>query len=199
MDIERRVAASNFRILGEEGNTLIGYAAVFNQLSEDLGGFVEMIEPGSFSDVLDDDVRALINHDSNLILGRTPNTLEIEEDDLGLRYSVDLPDTTFASDLKVSLERGDVSQSSFGFRVAVDEWHEPDEDRQLHLRIIKKFKRLFDVSPVTFPAYPQTDVALRSLENYLADRVDTSVNSNGVRRLPILKRKLYLIEKYGSK
>lgn len=144
------------------GQTLKGHAAVFDSLSENLGGFREKIAPGAFSDVLGDDVRALINHDMNLVLGRTKaGTLRINQDATGLAYEVDLPDTQPARDLVVSLKRGDISQSSFAFIVEDDDWKEDDEGRVV--RTINKIGRLFDVSPVTFPAYPETDAAVRSM------------------------------------
>jgi HK97 family phage prohead protease len=140
-----------------------GHAAVFNKLSENLGGFREQIAPGAFDDVLNDDVRALFNHDPNHVLGRTKaGTLSISVDDNGLAYEVDPPDTQTARDLIVSMQRGDVSQSSFAFTVEQDDWSE-DEDGRI-VRTIQKVKRLYDVSPVTYPAYPDASVGLRSLE-----------------------------------
>lgn len=147
--------------------TLRGYAAKFDVLSENLGGFREQIAPGAFSDVLNNDVRALFNHDANAVLGRTTSgTLRIAQDDIGLYYEVDLPDTQAARDLLVSIERGDVNQSSFGFRVAPngDTWDENDEGTVI--RTIKKFGRLCDVSPVTIPAYPDATVGVRSMEGW---------------------------------
>ncbi|HQD81174.1 MAG TPA: HK97 family phage prohead protease [Bacillota bacterium] len=163
----------------EDGSKrIVGYAARFNMWSEVLGywmRFKERILPGAFASVLNDDVRGLFNHDSNLVLGRTTSgTLSISEDELGLRYTIHPPATTWANDLIVVMERGDVTQSSFSFQVDTeddgDEW-EYDEEQELWLRTIKKFKRLYDVSPVTFPAYPQTDsvvAAKRSFELYQA-------------------------------
>lgn len=144
--------------------TLEGYAAVFNSRSEDLGGFFEEIAPGAFDGVLDDDVRALIDHDSGRVLGRSSaGTLRLSTDDVGLRYEVDLPDTQEARDLLTLIKRGDVRESSFGFSVASrgDEWDE-NEDGQI-IRTIRKVGRLYDVSPVAFPAYPAATVAMRSL------------------------------------
>jgi len=146
-------------------NTLRGYAAKFNALSENLGGFREQIVPGAFDDVLSDDVRALFNHDGNQVLGRTTSgTLRIFQDEIGLGYEVDLPDTQTARDLVVSIERGDVSQSSFAFRIASngDSWDENEDG--VWIRTINKFYRLYDVSPVTFPAYPDATVGMRTLD-----------------------------------
>jgi uncharacterized protein len=150
-------------VKGEEKTVVRGYAAVYDSLSENLGGFREMIAPGAFDSVLEDDVRALLNHDSNKILGRSKaGTLRLGVDDKGLWYEYDSPDTSYARDLLVSLERGDVDQSSFQFTVEDDEWKEDEEQR--YVRTIKKVRRLYDVSPVTYPAYPDATVALRSLE-----------------------------------
>jgi uncharacterized protein len=151
-------------VKGEEKTVVRGYAAVYDSLSENLGGFREMIAPGAFDSVLEDDVRALLNHDSNKILGRNKaGTLRLGVDEKGLWYEYDSPDTSYARDLLVSLERGDVDQSSFQFTVEDDEWKEDEEQR--YVRTIKKVRRLYDVSPVTYPAYPDATVALRSLEN----------------------------------
>ena len=157
--------ATELRIDEGEQPKIVGHAAVFNRLSEELGFFREKIQPGAFADTLKDDVRALFNHDSNIVLGRTPKTLRMREDDVGLQVEIDPPDTTSARDLLTSIKRGDVSQMSFGFQTMVDEWDLTDRDHPI--RTLKKV-RLFDVSPVTFPAYPATDVdvAQRSLDSW---------------------------------
>ena len=153
-----------------ESRRVEGYAAVFGSESEELGWFVEEIAPGAFDDVLSDDVRALYNHDENLILARTASgTLELSIDERGLRYAFDAPNTTAGNDLLESIKRGDISQSSFGFRVKEDKWEDMEMEQNgkkwfKTKRTIMKVERLFDVSPVTFPAYPDTDVARRSLD-----------------------------------
>jgi len=144
---------------------IVGHAAVFNKVSERLGWFREIIRPGAFDSVLEDDVRALFNHDSNIVLGRTKSaTLHLEVDEQGLRYVITPPDTSAAKDLMKSIERGDITQSSFGFIIDKDEWQQ--EENGDELRIIHSVKRLFDVSPVTFPAYPDTNVAKRSHDQF---------------------------------
>ena len=153
--MEIRTIQSEFRVKSEDGKAQIsGYAAVFNELSDDLGGFREKIQPGAFSEaIVNDDVRALWNHDSNYVLGRNKaGTLKLSEDEHGLHYVVDLPDTQWAKDLSESIKRGDVTQSSFGFMVDSDEWSKQDGET---VRTLTKVT-LFDVSPVTYPAYPQT-------------------------------------------
>lgn len=150
---------------------IVGYAAMFESLSQDLGGFVEKIRRGAFAKSLDSgaDVRALFNHDSNLILGRTTaGTLKVREDAQGLAIEIIPPDTSYARDLLVSLERGDISQMSFAFRTKVEEW---DTTREPALRTLVEVE-LFDVSPVTYPAYTQTSVSVRSqLESLERERV----------------------------
>lgn len=149
----------------EDGSTTItGHAAVFNKLSSDLGGFREIIAPNAFENVLNDDVRALVNHDPNLLLARTTSgTLNLKQTDEGLQYSFDVPDTTYGRDLIISMERGDITQSSFAFTIEEDSW-ESTEDGEI--RTINKVKSLFDVSPVSFPAYESANdltLAKRSL------------------------------------
>ena len=161
----RHIVAENLRVSTSSGGrkTLQGYAAIFNKLSGDLGGFVERIAPGAFASALEkSDVRALYNHDANFILGRqSAGTLRLNEDDTGLYMEVDLPDTQFARDLETSVERGDITQQSFGFTVKRDNWGNNPEG--LSIRTLEEIEELFDVSPVVFPAYPDTTVALRSL------------------------------------
>lgn len=138
-----------------------GYAAVFGSWSENLGGFREIIRPGAFAKTIREaDVRALYNHDANLVLGRTKSgTLRLIEDEVGLRIEVDPPDTQYARDLMTSIGRGDVDQMSFGFRVIKDEWRTDLKPAERELIEVA----LYDVSPVTFPAYPATSVNVREL------------------------------------
>jgi HK97 family phage prohead protease len=148
-----------------ESRSIVGYGAVFNTLSENLGGFREKIAPGAFDTVLNDDVRGLINHNPGHVLGRTASgTLRLSIDAQGLRYEIDPPDTQYARDLLVSMERGDVKESSFRFFVDEDKWEEDVEGRII--RTIIKFSRLLDVGPVTYPAYPDASAAQRSLEQW---------------------------------
>lgn len=145
--------------------TLVGHAAVFNQLSDELGWLMpyrERILPGAFDDVLGDDVRALWNHNPDYVLGRTgPGTLKLSTDDTGLAIEIHPPDTVWAGDLMKTIDRGDVDQMSFAFYPGVERWTEDDETGEAireHFRIAE----LLDVSPVTYPAYPQTDISARS-------------------------------------
>lgn len=144
-----------------------GHAAVFDEMSDDLGfpglgSFHEQIKRGAFKPTLDDDVRFLFNHDPNMVLARsTSGTLELSEDPKGLLAKANVAPTSYAQDIRVLLERRDISQMSFGFIVDEDEWVE-DKDGNV-TRTILKFEELFDVSVVTFPAYPQTDAQARAL------------------------------------
>lgn len=188
--IERRSFPGYVRAMQREGkNTISGYAAVFGQESVDLGGFREIVESGAFAEAIDGDVRALFNHDPNLILGRTPKTLRLQEDENGLHYEIDPPDTQAAHDLLVSLGRGDISQSSFGFKTLNEMWEEPTPGRSYPLRRIVRVE-LFDISPVTFPAYPITSVEARSTAAQLNRRA-TAQGPAG--RLDIARRKLRLL------
>jgi HK97 family phage prohead protease len=172
-DIERRhYSVQGFhveeRAAGDsKTSVLVGHAAVFNQLSENLGGFREQVAPGAFSETIKaHDIRALFNHNPDFILGRNVSgTLRMEEDSTGLRIEIDVPDTQVGRDLMVSVQRGDVSQMSFGFSVMPDGsvWSE-DQDGTT-IRTLRSV-RLFDVSPVVYPAYPQTDIAVRSLNDW---------------------------------
>lgn len=182
--VQRRSVPAQLEVRAKSdgGYTLFGHAAVFHDLSENLGGFRERIDPGAFAKVLSGrpDTRALFNHDPNLVLARTTNgTLRMSEDEIGLHYEADVADTTYGRDLKVLLERGDVTQSSFAFRVAAggDEWLEDQETGGL-IRVISEFSQLFDVSPVTYPAYPTTDSGARTGSTVLEAGV-IYANTNG--------------------
>lgn len=171
---ERRVlAAEEIELRLDEGDAprLTGYAAKFGKWSEDLGGFREKIRAGAFDDVLEDDVRCLKNHDSNLILGRTTSgTLRLGTNTVGLQFECDLPDTSTGRDTREEIRRKDITGCSFAFTVTEDDWRYL-EDGQVERTIIK-VGRLFDVGPVTYPAYPDTTVAARSLEKFQAERAD---------------------------
>jgi HK97 family phage prohead protease len=170
---ERRIfAIDELRVEkdADKGTTLTGYAAVFDTLSVDLGGFRETIAKGTFSESLQGDVRALWNHDSNHVLGRTKSgTLKLAEDAKGLRVEIHPPES--AAPFVESIRRGDVDQMSFGFKTVTDEW-ETDENGQTTRTLLKA--DLYDVSPVTFPAYPATEVSARAeIYGYIPDIPDT--------------------------
>jgi len=158
--IERRAFPIEFRIEDGEKPKIKGYAAVFDKWSDNLGGFREKIAPGAFKKTLKEaDVRALFNHDPNVVLGRTSNgTLLLREDDKGLYMEIEPPDTADARDLMTLIARGDVDQASFAFKAVKDAWElEPNPPERTLVEL-----GLFDVSPVTYPAYPQTTVDVRA-------------------------------------
>jgi HK97 family phage prohead protease len=150
----------------QDGSKAIeGYAAVFNRLSEDLGGFREQITPGAFTRALSGkpDVLCLVDHDSSRLLGRTASgTCTVEQDDNGLKFRCDLPNTREGNDLHEMVKRGDISQCSFSFSVDSDDWaevtEEGDEEKSFIRRTVTGVRSLFDASPVVKPAYPQTSV-----------------------------------------
>lgn len=156
----RSYGMANVEVRAGEKPTIGGYAAVFERKSVMLYGFREKIAPGAFRDSLQDDIRALWQHDTAQVLGRTrAGTLRLWEDERGLGFEVDPPDTQTGRDALTLIARGDVDQMSFGFNVPIngDAWTE-DEDG-IPLRTIKRAK-LIEVSPVTFPAYPDTSASI---------------------------------------
>lgn len=168
-DIERRTHTVEMRVkdaaYGKKTPTMEGYAANFNVLSEDLGGFREILMPGCFKNAIAaSDIRCLFNHDPNLILGRSSSgTLRVSEDEKGLRFECDPPETSYAKDLMVSMQRGDVNQCSFGFKVAEDGATWAKDSAGMWIRSIYNVERLYDNSPVTYPAYTSTSCAVRSM------------------------------------
>lgn len=168
MEQEIRILPSEVELREtEDGKRSInGYAVKWEQLSEKLGYFFQFREKfakGSFVDSLrNDKQKALWNHNSDFVLGSTKSgTLSLSEDETGLRFNIDLPENTWGKDAYESIKRGDVDGVSFGFKKEVEEWDETDPDNVI--RTIKKAK-LFEVSPTPFPAYPQTEVQARSVE-----------------------------------
>lgn len=164
----------------EDGTkTLTGMAAVFGKLSENLGGFREIIEAGAFDDTDLSDVRGLFNHDANFILGRNVSkTLRVKPNANGLHYEIDLPNNRTIEDLVLGpIERGDVDQSSFGFIVGQgnDSWDENDDG--VLIRTIHKFKEVLDVSPVVFAAYSDTTVGARSMQKFIENRESLAVQA----------------------
>jgi hypothetical protein len=200
VDIERRsFPIREIRATDGDNPKISGYAAVFDELSENLGGFYERIQRGAFASTLETaDVRALWNHDSNYPLGRNrAGTLALSEDETGLAFEIDPPDTSYAKDLLVSMRRGDVDQMSFGFITVRDKW---EKNGGQVIRTLLEVE-LFDVSPVTYPAYPTTSATVRSkFESFTAESQaasdganDTAAaqarNANRKRKLQLLKIK----------
>lgn len=159
-----RSAASKFETR-EEGNELKieGYFAVFNSIYQIFDDLSESVAPGAFDDTLGDDIRALINHDSSLVLGRnTAHTLELRQDEHGLWGSITInPNDQDAMNLYARVQRGDVDQCSFGFDILSEDYDVRD-DGSVHWTIKKV--RLYEVSVCTFPAYEETNVKARSAQ-----------------------------------
>ena len=171
---------------------IVGHAARFNVTSESLGYFRERIVPGAFKDsIRTDDIRALFNHDPNIVLGRNKaGTLRLNEDYFGLAVEIDPPNTERVHDLIRSIERGDITGGmSFSFDCVEDEWSIEDDET---IRTLKRVK-LFEVSPVTFPAYSQTDVNTRSLDSIWKEgQRRLSRSSNAGSGIALLRRRLEL-------
>ena len=172
---ERRVCDIELRKMDDGTQVITGYAIVFNKESRDLGGFKETISPGALDKTNMSDVVALFNHDANIVLGRTDKTLKLSIDENGLRYDIIPPKNEQAKSLIESISRGDIKGSSFGFTIGEggDTWDKPTTDKDLWKRTITDIDRLYDVSPVVFPAYEATDtaVAKRSL-GMLRDKIE---------------------------
>lgn len=163
-DRESRARAGNVEILMVEGkpSTLSGHGAVFNSWSDDLGGFREMIRPGAFDKTVAEspDIKARFDHDWRTLLGRTSSgTLRLSIDEIGLRYEIDIPDTTTGRDVAELVRRGDVVGSSFEFSAVKDEYRTEDGEVRREIHEVK----LYEVGPVFDPAYPAATATVRSL------------------------------------
>ena len=190
----RYIGVDNLRFEnGDDRPRIVGYAAVFNQQSNELRTakgtrFREIMYPGAFAaSVKGGDVRALVDHDSSKVLGRTKaGTLSIMEDKHGLLVSIDPPDTTYARDIIESLKRGDISGMSIGFSIPDGGSHfERDSNNRLlhHVRSVN----LSEVSVVTFPAYSETEVSVRTERALERAEVDPTV------KLKLMRMRLDLI------
>lgn len=177
----------------EEGERpkIVGHAAVFDTVDGN-EWFREKVARGAFTNSIgQDDIRALFNHDPNFVLGRNKaGTLSLREDDKGLLVEIDPPDTQFARDLMVSISRGDVTQMSFGFEI-LKESREAGEGKEPDLFTLEEV-RLWDVSPVTYPFYKQTDVSVHARQAWSeAQREARRFEQKGW-KVGFLRRKLNL-------
>lgn len=163
--IENRIYSSELQIRSseseQESRTVEGYALLFEHESKDFGGWTEVISRNSLEGVIEkSDVFALLNHDkSRGVLARSKygeGTLKLTIDERGLKYEFDAPKTALGDELLEMLRRGDISESSFAFTIGEDSWERISNEK--HVRTIKQFDRLFDVSPVYVPAYTDTQV-----------------------------------------
>ncbi len=202
-EIEKRVFQISYRVADEDTNepgqnkaesrTVVGQAALFG-VTANIGGFFrERIEPGAFKNALKkSDVRALFNHNPDYVLGRTKSgTLKVMETDSGLDYEFDSPKTTIGNDLLVMLSRGDVDQSSFAFTVLKDRWERGSTDSELPLRVIEEAEQIYDVSPVTYPAYNETTVSARSMTKATEFQKPIEISVN---KVDSLERDLQLLK-----
>ena len=172
-NIETR-AGQSFSV--EDSRKIEGYAIVFNSLSHDLGGFKEIINPEAIEGVLERScILALLNHDeSRGILARYKNgegSLELTVDEKGLKYRFEAPHTQLGDELVEGIKRGDITTSSFAFTIAEEEWSQNENGE--HIRTIKKFEQLYDISPVYREAYGDTTVALRNLSECIEEAPPT--------------------------
>ena len=186
----------------EDGQeVVVGYGSIWNSRSENLGGFYEFISPSAITEetIAKSDVRALINHDPSLILARsTAGNLKLSVDDKGLRYEFSIPETSYGKDLAINMKNGNINQSSFAFTIAEngDEWSTDEEGNDI--RTITSIDRLFDVSPVTYPAYSQSGadlvVAQRGLAMY-KEKQEIKEEENDLVARSLAKLKIELIKR----
>jgi HK97 family phage prohead protease len=163
MSLEKRTLTRPLEMRADGADRKVGgYAVVYNSptvIGDDF--FTEVFLPGAFTEAVREDVVALFGHDRNRVLGRTTSkTLVLREDNVGVAFEVVLPDTTDGRDLAVSVERGDIRGNSFGFIAVKETWDETVTPPQ---RSIHKAS-LIEISPTAFPAYDDTTIAMRSLE-----------------------------------
>jgi len=178
--MERRQVSTEvqLRARADGGQVIEGYSPVYGRMSEDLGGFVEVIERGAASRrITADDIFGLFNHNPSAVLGRSNphakrgvNTMRLAEDDNGVHYEIDVPDTQLGRDVVTSIERGDITGASFAFTVLEDRLEATDSGYPL--RRIISLRQMFDTGPVTFPAYPDADAGLRRRSLMLAQHAD---------------------------
>ncbi len=186
MEKEKRFISSvdaEFRANNDNNKkTIEGYAAIYD-VPADMGWYTEYIRAGAFAKTLKEaDVRALFNHDPNQVLGRNKSgTLQLSSDKKGLKYIADLPGTRAAEDVYELISRGDVSQSSFAFKTVKDNWFTEQVTAQDGTKLTRDARellevRLYDISPVTYPAYIQTSVGARDM--FAAQNIDIDVLNN---------------------
>ena len=174
----RTFTIENLELRAEDDeNVVVGYGSVFNSLSNELGGFREIIAPGAFDGRLEDDVRFLFNHDPNMLLARSTNgTLKMSIDEVGLRYEAAIPDTSVGRDIITLLKNNTLSENSFAFVVEDDSW---EVKEGMNVRTINKVSMLADISLVSYPAYSDAKtVALRSMEVWQKEQEEKVMQEN---------------------
>lgn len=171
-EVRHLISNIEVRSTGDESTkTITGYASKYNvesQILRDWWGdkFVEVVAEGAFDNSLrSNTIKALYNHNTDNVLGSTKSgTLRLESDSIGLRFEIDLPNTTVANDLYESVKRGDVDGTSFGFKVLDDKWSKVEIDGEEIMKRTLLEIDLYEISPTPFPAYEDTEVDCRSLE-----------------------------------
>lgn len=164
-----------------ENRKISGTAVVFNQRSEDLGGFIEEIDPHAFDGVDTSDVVLLYNHNTGDVLARTSaQTLNLSFDNNGVHFEAEIPETTLGNDTMTNLENRNVQGMSFGFTIDDDDWQEQPDGSLLH--IVRKIGKLYELSLTPFPAYKETDVAIshRSMEDFLKNKKQVELDKEWI-------------------
>ena len=182
-EIRNNISTFEARSNEESGTkTIAGYAAKYNcdsKVMRDWWGdkFIEVIAEGAFDlSLRSNTIKALYNHNTDNVLGSTKSgTLRLESDSVGLRFEIDLPNTSVANDLYESVKRGDIDGTSFGFKVNNDKWSEIEQDGEKIMKRTLLEIELYEISPTPFPAYEDTEVDCRSLEKLKA-KVETKNN-----------------------
>lgn len=176
----RHITTREFRVASnaDGSKTITGYAALFNTPSVDMGGWKEVVSPSAFTRTLREnpDVFCFFSHDNSKVLGRTKSgTLTLETDQTGLKYSCNLPNTTIANDLAVSIERGDITGCSFGFVTIVDSWTMASDGTEIRTLLDVD---LYEITITSEPAYPDTTIALRSAPREVRSRIESRTDTD---------------------
>lgn len=196
---EREERRQDVRLRAElQGNKLVGYASVYNQVGRISNGNLERIAPGAFSKVLSDpktDVLALMHHDKQKVLGRqSSGTVRLRENPDGLYFEIDLPDTSYANDLKNLVARGDIKGMSFGYEPRHSEWGRLRDGR--YVETITEISRMQDISPTSTPTWSGTSVQLRS-NDIMSDReyrIRNQTEKKGKEMAPVMQERRATVE-----
>lgn len=183
---------------GSQNNVIAGYVAEFEKYSHELndffrGKFKEKIRKGAFENSIRSKViKALWNHDDNKVLGSTKSkTLNLWEDERGLKFELTLPNNNWGADALESVRRGDVDGMSFGFIPTITEWDDASDSETIRTLVEVD---LIEISPVAFPAYPQTSVSARNLESLEEDYKNYKAKNFDIEKISLKKRKLNLLK-----
>ncbi|MFC5370924.1 HK97 family phage prohead protease [Brevundimonas faecalis] len=180
MTLETRTNNQTLETRDDDGKSVVvGLGVSYGGTAEIGDSFREVFAPGAFARSINEDVLALFGHDRNRVLGRTTaGTLRLREDARGVHYEIDLPDTTDGRDLAVSVARGDIRGTSFGFRAVRETWDDTANPpvRTIHEAVLR------EISPTADPAYEDTTIAMRSLDAARKERRSSNYN-HAARRL----------------